>query len=66
MKKIVEVKRGEPVPSGARWLKDMHKIISTRHEDNHPQLPPEEIHTWATFDVFEVAVQEDKGEQREA
>jgi len=54
VKKIIEIMRGEPVPENAKWLKDVQYIIETRYEDNHPALPPEEIHTYAWFDIFEV------------
>jgi hypothetical protein len=51
MKRIIEIKRGEPVPDGARWLKDYVK---------HIWMCPEED---ATFDVFEVTTQEQEGEE---
>ncbi len=56
MKRIIEVKRGEPVPSNAKWLKD--KVLTFY---DYPVCPchsfcvcsPE--YTYTTYDVFEVA-----------
>ena len=53
MKRIVEIKRGEPVPSNAKWLKDIEK------EDGVKRAPSGDggicyVTTYAVYDVFEV------------
>lgn len=56
IKKIIEVKRGDPAPSNARWLKDFSKVVGTKQEycDDGQGSWYEDVPVHATFDVFEV------------
>lgn len=59
IKKIIEVKRGDPVPENARWLKDMSKSVTTREEycEDGQGSWYETVPVYATFDVFETQVE---------
>lgn len=56
MKRIIEVERGQPAPSTAKWLKDLQK-----QTDNKRITVPsgdggycyEDIPIYTTYDVFE-------------
>lgn len=57
MKRIVEIKRGEPVPEKACWLKDVVRCVREWEELTGHELqsnPYETFREYATFDVFEV------------
>lgn len=52
MKKIVEIKRGEPVPSDSRWIKDFQKELVVGEEAWGSFTKP--IYEYVTYDVWEV------------
>lgn len=56
IKRIIEVKRGELVPSDAIWLKDIVRQVSVKQEwdDDGMCASYVEVPVYATFDVFEV------------
>lgn len=58
MKKVIEVKRGDMVPTNAKWLKDIRKVTSSYMPtcDCHYMMKCtcEPVETIETFDVFEV------------
>lgn len=61
MKRIIEIKRGEPIPSNAKWLKDIQRVVREWEEQTGHELqsnPWETFREWATFDVFEVEEEE--------
>lgn len=61
MKKVIEVERGKPVPSEAKWIKDVQRVVgSYEHDDGHPLYGPETVSVYATFDVWEVPHNEPK------
>lgn len=51
MKRIVEIKRGDPVPDNARWIKDVVRVTGWV-EAEHSLLDDTPIKE--TFDVFEI------------
>lgn len=66
MKKVIEVKRGDPIPSNAKWLKDILKQVGTKsewYEDGMSQ-GYQTVPTYGTFDVFEVPLEEEKYESK--
>ena len=56
MKKIVEIKRGEQVPTSSRWLKDVIKRENIKTYTQYYPMGDDEHHTWdeVVYDVFEV------------
>lgn len=58
MKRIIEIERGEKVPSNAKWLKDIAKVsygdmpVCDCHYMMRCSCEPEENYT--TYDVFEI------------
>lgn len=63
MKRIIEIKRGEPVPSNAKWLKDVVRLVGTNQEffDDGMCQGYEDVDVYVTFDVFEVEEVENGG-----
>jgi hypothetical protein len=55
MKRIIEVKRGDPVPDGAKWLKDVQVVVGSHkeYEDDGITAGYTDVPDYATFDVFE-------------
>lgn len=52
MKKIIEVKRGTPVPDNAKWLKDSQRYVGEDVDDCGPITTYNPL--YEVVDIFEV------------
>lgn len=58
-KKVKAIKRGDPVPSGAKYLKSESKVVRQWEEEVSPQHAPETCYEYGWFDVYEIPCNED-------